>query len=88
MKLILSIIQDSDYDNVSTSLISEGFRVTCVASYGGFLRKGNKTLLIGLDEDKVEKALNLIRINCSDLVEPNTQRATVFVLNVADHINF
>lgn len=88
MKLILSIIRDVDYDNVTSSLTSAGFRVTCIASTGGFWRKGNSTLLIGLEDEKVEQALSLIKTGCSAPLEPSTRRATIFVLNVADYVHF
>jgi uncharacterized protein YaaQ len=87
MKLIICIIRDVDYDSVTSSLTSAGFRVTCIASTGGFWRKGNSTLLIGLDDDKVEQALNIIRTSCTAPVEPATRRATIFVLNVANFLH-
>ena len=88
MKMILSIIQDTDSNNVTSSLTSAGFRVTCIASTGGFWRKGNSTLLIGLEDEKVEHALELIRAGCSDPVAPSAWRSTIFVLNVADYLHF
>lgn len=88
MKLILSIIRDVDYDNLASSLTSAGFRVTCIASTGGFWRKGNSTLLIGLDDEKIEQALNIIKTGCTAHVEPSTRRATIFVLNVANYVHF
>ncbi|MHC1739961.1 MAG: cyclic-di-AMP receptor [Anaerolineaceae bacterium] len=88
MKLILLIIQDTDYDVVSTPLISGGFRVTCIASTGGFWKKGNKTLLIGLEDKEVQNALNLIKTSFTDKEEPEIGRATIFVLNVADFVRF
>ena len=36
MKLIMSIIKDEDNDHVSKKLTDEKFRVTFVASTGGF----------------------------------------------------
>jgi uncharacterized protein YaaQ len=88
MKLILSIVQDSDYNNVLTTLVSEGFRVTCIASSGGFWRKGNKTLLIGLEDDKVDQAMKLFKANCTESAENSSHQATIFVLNVADYVHF
>jgi uncharacterized protein YaaQ len=82
MKLIIAIIQDHDTEPVSKALTSMGFRVTLVASTGGFLRKGSSTLLIGLDDNQVEQALQILRDTCSLAGEPNQKRATIFVLNV------
>ena len=82
MKLIIAIIRDTDNEPVSRALTSANFRVTLIASTGGFLRRGNSTLLIGLDDDQVESALSLIRDNCAPATEPNATHATVFVLKV------
>ncbi|MBA4420991.1 MAG: hypothetical protein C0391_07565 [Anaerolinea sp.] len=86
MKMIIAIVQDHDTEPVSRALTSMGFRVTQVASTGGFLRRGSSTLLIGLDDDQVEQALQIIRDTCSITADPNQKRATIFVLNVAKHL--
>jgi uncharacterized protein YaaQ len=82
MKLIIAILRDEDSEPVSQSLISQGFRVTRIASTGGFLRRGSTTLMIGVEEDKVDPAIEIIRSLCPLTVEPGLKRATLFVLNV------
>ncbi|MDW8325936.1 MAG: cyclic-di-AMP receptor [Anaerolineales bacterium] len=82
MKLILAIIRDRDDANVVQQLVERGYRVTRVASTGGFLRRGNVTLLIGAEAEQVQPALDLIRAACSP-PDPGQHRATVFVLNAA-----
>jgi uncharacterized protein YaaQ len=82
MKLIIAIIRDNDNEPVSRALTSADFRVTCVASTGGFLHRGMSTLLIGLEDDQVERALTIMRETCAPPSEPNIKRATVFVLKV------
>ncbi len=86
MKLIIAIIRDVDNDAVCQALIAADFRVTQVASTGGFLRKGSTTLMIGLADDKVEQALQIIRENTTQSEESAIRRATIFVLNVAQFI--
>ena len=86
MKLIIAIIQDQDTEPVSKALTSMKFRVTQIASTGGFLRRGSATLLIGLDDDQVDTAIQIIRDTCSISSDPNLKKATIFVLNVAKHI--
>ncbi|MCF0115514.1 MAG: cyclic-di-AMP receptor [Erysipelotrichaceae bacterium] len=61
MKLIIAIVSNDDSANVSSSLIKEGFSVTKLATTGGFLRAGNTTLIIGLDDEKVDEAIEIIR---------------------------
>ena len=64
MKLIICIVQDEDVHVLIEDLNEEDIRVTRLASTGGFLKAGNTTLLIGLDEDKVDDAFRIIEDNC------------------------
>lgn len=82
MKLIIAIIKDDDTDAVSRALTKKNFRVTFIASTGGFLRSGRSTLLIGVEDDQVETALDVIRKNCVKSDESKEKRATIFVLKV------
>jgi len=60
MKLILAIVSNDDAQAVSTALNKESFQITRLATTGGFLRAGNTTLIIGTDDDKVDKAIEII----------------------------
>lgn len=82
MKLIIAIIKDEDNDSVSKALTKNDFRVTFIASTGGFLRSGRSTLLVGVEDKQVEKALDVIRSNCKKADESKEKRATIFVLKV------
>ena len=82
MKLIIAIIRDIDKDPVSNSLIEAGFRVTQVSSTGGFLRRGSSTLMIGVDDDKVDEALGIVRAHLDPVTGSESKKATLFVLNV------
>lgn len=64
MKLIIAIVQDKDSNRLSHALIKAGFRATKLASTGGFLRAGNTTFLIGVEDHQVQPALDVIRANC------------------------
>ena len=48
MKMIIAIVKDHDADPVTQALTNENFRVTRIASTGGFLRSGVATLLEAL----------------------------------------
>lgn len=85
MKLLIAIINNEDADTVLQALIEDDYRATRIASTGGFLRRGNTTLISGMPEDRVEGAIKLIRDNCRDLEEHGQRRATVFVLNAAHY---
>lgn len=88
MKMIIAILRDVDNDPVSHALTAANYRVTVVASTGGFLRRGNTTLLIGTEDENVDSALSIIRASCTPPSEPNAKRATVFVLKVDQFIHF
>jgi uncharacterized protein YaaQ len=80
MKLIIAIVHDIDAGPVIEELITDGHRVTRVASTGGFLRRGNVTLLIGTEEGQVQPVIDLLRDTCSP-PEPGQHRATIFVVD-------
>lgn len=92
MKLLLSVVNSQDSNSLARALIKAGFRVTMMASAGGFLRRGNTTFLIVTEDDKVEEALKIIRDTChpppdSPLLIPGlgtrqVGAATVMVLEV------
>ncbi len=82
MKLIIAILHHTDGDDILKALVDEHYRVTRIASSGGFLRRGNATLLIGLEAEQVGPAMQLIREHTGPPVDPGLKRATVFVLNV------
>jgi uncharacterized protein YaaQ len=81
VKLIILILDDEVAEQALRDLIEREFRVTRVASTGGFLRRGNTTLLIGTQDDLVDDALEVIRSIHRD-PEQDQRRATVFVLDV------
>ena len=72
MKLIYAIIRNDNEDDVTSALNKEGYSVTKLATTGGFLKKGNVTIMIGTDDEKVEHAIEVIRKECG-----KSQRITV-----------
>ncbi|OXM82626.1 cyclic-di-AMP receptor [Paenibacillus rigui] len=64
MKLVVAIVQDKDSNRLSNALIKEGFRATKLASTGGFLRAGNTTFMIGIEDDRVNEVMTVIKANC------------------------
>ena len=61
MKLIIAIVNSDDSTIVQASLTKEGYFVTKLSTTGGFLRSGNTTLIIGTEDEKVAKAIDLIK---------------------------
>jgi uncharacterized protein YaaQ len=64
MKLIIAVVQDQDSNRLSTALVENNFRATKLASTGGFLRSGNTTFMIGTEDIRVERCLQIIKANC------------------------
>ena len=60
MKLIIAIVQDEDASRLVNQLMKAGIGVTKLATTGGFLRAGNTTLLIGVDDAKLQGTLDII----------------------------
>jgi uncharacterized protein YaaQ len=92
-KLIIAVVQNEDADGVVDALLEEDFRATRLASTGGFLRRGNTTLMIGADEEQVDHVLDLIRKNARSGIAPQDDgsgssapaAATVFVLDLEEY---
>ncbi len=64
MKLITAIVNKEDAGAVNTALTRGGFSVTRLPTTGGFLMSGNMTLLIGTEDEKVDRCIELIA-SCS-----------------------
>ncbi len=60
MKLILAIMSSDDSPAVSSALTKESYQVTRLATTGGFLRAGNTTLIVGVEDEKVDAAIEII----------------------------
>jgi uncharacterized protein YaaQ len=82
MKLVIAIVRDVDAGPVTEQLVTHGHRVTRVASTGGFLRRGNVTLLVGVEEQHVQPVIDVFRETCSP-PEPGQYRATIFVVDAS-----
>jgi uncharacterized protein YaaQ len=80
MKMIIVIIKDNDADTLTQALTAGSFRVTRVASTGGFMRSGVVTLLLGVDDTQVDAAIKVVRDALPS--KGDQKRATLFVVPV------
>lgn len=60
-KLVLAVLQGSDADNTIRNLNEQGFIVTVLSSTGGFLKKKSTTVMIGVEEDRLEEVLDVLQ---------------------------
>ena len=81
-RLVITILREANSEEVLQALLDDDFRVTRIASTGGFMRRGNSTLLVGVEKERVEAAVQLIRDHSAPAIDPGLKRATVFVLKV------
>ena len=82
MKLILVIVPHKGAADVIQALVGAHFYVTRFASTGGFLRRGNATLLIGTDDEKVDEVLAIVTRVAGSRAGRQGEGGTAFVLNV------
>ena len=64
MKLIIAIVQDEDAGRLIGEMMDHNIGVTKLATTGGFLKSGNTTLLIGIDESRYDECLTIIEKVC------------------------
>jgi uncharacterized protein YaaQ len=83
VKLLIVVVQDQDADHAVKALVEESFRVTRIATTGGFLQEGRTTLLIGVMEEQIETVIDILREHC--------HRRTHFrplAINTAESLSF
>lgn len=83
MNLMLSIVTSEDAEPITRALLTAGYRVTRMNTAGGFLRRGNVTLLVGVEETGVDDVLRIIQANSRVRSQgaDATSGATTFVLD-------
>ncbi len=77
MKLIIAIVQDEDAQKLTSTMMNDGFSVTKLATTGGFLRAGNTTFLIGVDQERLDHAMELIEKACKSRKQVATSPSPV-----------
>lgn len=83
MKMIVAIVQDEDVDKLVDTLTDASISSTNLPTTGGFLREGNSTLLIGIEEARVDEVIGLIKQECKSRTKITaTPMATGWVSSV------
>ncbi len=82
MKLILAIIEDELAYDVAKALTEHSLRSTKLSSSGGFLKKGNTTLLIGVEDQQIDEAVETIRRVCESADTDPEDRDHEFMANI------
>ena len=61
MKMVAAVMHLTTRPTASTRSPRRAFRTTRLDSHGGFLQKGNATLLCGVSEEQVDTVLRIVR---------------------------
>ena len=69
MKLVVAIVHNEDAGALVDALLAREYRATRLNSSGGFLKQGNATIIVGVEDDQVEVVLGIIEETC----HPRTQ---------------
>ncbi|MBA3726048.1 MAG: cyclic-di-AMP receptor [Armatimonadetes bacterium] len=64
MKLVVAVVHSCDKNRVVEDLVRNGFKFTIIGSTGGFLREGNTTFLVGVEDGEKDALISLIQQNC------------------------
>lgn len=64
MKLAICIVHNRDKGKVADELIKAGFKSTILGSTGGFLREGNTTFLVGVEDEELDNLKTVLEQNC------------------------
>lgn len=92
MKLIIAIVQDEDAPGLIEDLTEEEYRVTKLASTGGFLKSGNTTLLIGVEEEDLKEVTNIIEKLCKSRSTVTSGKdvfvggANIFIIDIDEFV--
>jgi uncharacterized protein YaaQ len=79
VKLVIAIIQDYDTDAFLKAISRQGLMATRIASAGGFLRTGNTTVFLGVEDDQVPLVKRLLVDHCRVREEQAVAEALPFL---------
>ncbi len=65
MKSVIAIVQSDDAGALTDALREKNFQSTLISSTGGFLREGNATLLLGVEDNQIDAVIQVIKDNCN-----------------------
>ena len=86
MKLVMSIVRDQDAGRVIDALVAREFRATRINTAGGFLKRGNATLLVGVQDEEVDEVVGIFQQICRRegiVAAPDSGVGVLFVLPIA-----
>lgn len=65
MKLVIGIINSDDANDLLAEITKASFQATKLSTSGGFLKMGNVTVLVGVEDEQVDDVVEIFRNCCS-----------------------
>ena len=65
MKLVVAIVHNEDAGALVDALLDREYRATRLHSSGGFLKRSNATIVVGVDDDRVDEVMDVVRDRCT-----------------------
>lgn len=72
-KMIFAILQGDDYPEIVRALSEHGVYCTLINTSGGFLRKKSVTVMIGVEHEKLDLVLDILKSYAGERVEVQYQ---------------
>lgn len=64
VKLVIAVVHNEDARGLIDALLARQHRATWLHSSGGFLKQSNATVLVGVEDSKVDEIVGIVRENC------------------------
>lgn len=64
MKLVVAIVHGEDAGPLVDALVKREFRATRLHSSGGFLKQANATIMLGVEDDRVDDVIAIVSDQC------------------------
>jgi uncharacterized protein YaaQ len=81
-KMILAILEETNSNAVQSALYDAGYPLSIIDTSGGLLFRGSRTLILGVDDNEVDRVITLINQHCAATANPFKERATIMVFNL------
>lgn len=65
MKLVIGIVNSDDANDLISEITKASFQATKLSTSGGFLKLGNVTVLVGVEDEKVDEVVGIFNNCCS-----------------------
>ena len=65
MKLVIGIVNSDDSSELLSKITKSSFRATKLSTSGGFLKTGNVTVLVGVEDEQVDELVGIFKECCS-----------------------